>query len=307
MACLVLFLRIWRPAKIWTSPALKGGEPASAALEPQLAGNPGNPGHGAARQHDRSAVIVAWIPWMILTVFVFVWGVPEFKKMMDGISVFRFPIEGLHNMVEKVPPVVAKPVKEGAVYSLNYLSATGTGILLSAIIAGLFMKFSPLGLVKMYWRTIVRVRYSLLTISAMLALGYLTRYSGTDATMGLAFAVAGVFYPFFGTMLGWLGVALTGSDTASNVLFGGLQRITAEQIGLSPVLMASANSSGGVMGKMIDAQSIVVASTATQWFGHEGDILRYVFFHSLALAALVGILVTLQAYVPPFTLLVIGH
>jgi lactate permease len=307
MACLVLFLRIWRPARIWTSPALKGGEAASATLEPQLAANPGNPGHGAARQHDRRAVIVAWIPWMILTVFVFVWGVPEFKKMMDGISVFRFPIEGLHNMVEKVPPVVAKPVKEGAVYSLNYLSATGTGILLSAIIAGLFMKFSPLGLVKMYWRTIVRVRYSLLTISAMLALGFLTRYSGTDATMGLAFAVAGVFYPFFGTMLGWLGVALTGSDTASNVLFGGLQRITAEQIGLSPVLMAAANSSGGVMGKMIDAQSIVVASTATQWFGHEGDILRYVFFHSLVLAALVGILVTLQAYVWPFTLLVVGH
>ncbi len=307
MACLVLFLRIWRPAKIWTSPALKGREAESAALQPQLAGNPGNPGRRATKDHDRRAVIVAWIPWMILTVFVFVWGVPQFKAFMDGISVFRFPIEGLHNMVEKVPPVVAKPVKEGAVYSLNYLSATGTGILLSAIIAGLFMKFSPLGLAKMYWRTIVRVRYSLLTISAMLALGFLTRYSGTDATMGLAFAVAGVFYPFFGTMLGWLGVALTGSDTASNVLFGGLQRITAEQIGLSPVLMASANSSGGVMGKMIDAQSIVVASTATQWFGHEGDILRYVFFHSLALAALVGILVTLQAYVPPFTLLVIGH
>jgi lactate permease len=305
MACLVLFLRIWRPAKIWTSPALKGGEADLGAA--QLAGNPGNPGHGARRVHDRRAVIVAWTPWMILTVFVFVWGVPEFKKLMDGISVFRFPIEGLHNMVEKVPPVVAKPVKEGAVYSLNYLSATGTGILLSAIIAGLFMKFSPVGLVTMYWRTIVRVRYSLLTISAMLALGFLTRYSGTDATMGLAFAFAGVFYPFFGTMLGWLGVALTGSDTASNVLFGGLQRITAEQIGLSPVLMASANSSGGVMGKMIDAQSIVVASTATQWFGHEGDILRYVFFHSVALAALVGLLVTLQAYVWPFTLLVVGH
>ena len=307
MACLVLFLRIWRPATIWRSPALKGREAESAALEPQLAGNPGNPGRGATRQHDRRTVIVAWIPWMILTVFVFVWGIPEFKKLMDGISVFRFPIEGLHNMVEKVPPVVAKPTKEGAVYVLNHLSATGTGILLSAIIAGLFMKFSPIGLAKMYWRTIVRVRYSLLTISAMLALGFLTRYSGTDATMGLAFAVAGVFYPFFGTMLGWLGVALTGSDTASNVLFGGLQRITAEQIGLSPVLMAAANSSGGVMGKMIDAQSIVVASTATQWFGHEGDILRYVFFHSVALAALVGLLVTLQAYVPPFTLMVVGR
>src|SRR5262249_17876843 len=163
------------------------------------------------------------------------------------------------------------------------------------------------GLLHMYARTIWRVRYSLITISAMLALGTLTRYSGADATMGLAFAATGVFYPFFGTLLGWLGVAVTGSDTASNVLFGGVQRVTAEQIGLNPILMGAANSSGGVMGKMIDAQSIVVASTATNWFGHKGDILRYVFFHSVALAALVGILVTLQAYVYPFTSLVVGH
>ena len=138
----------------------------------------------------------------------------------------------------------------------------------------------------------------------MLAIGFVTRYSGTDATLGLAFARAGGFYPFFGTLLGWLGVALTGSDTSSNVLFGSLQKITAQQIGLNPVLMAAANSSGGVMGKMIDAQSIVVASTATQWYGHESDILRYVFFHSLALAALVGLLVSAQAHVYPFTLLV---
>ena len=128
------------------------------------------------------------------------------------------------------------------------------------------------------------MRHSLLTIAAMLALGFTTRYSGLDATLGLAFAQTGVLYPFFGTMLGWLGVALTGSDTSSNVLFGSLQRITAEQLGLSPTLMAAANSSGGVMGKMIDAQSIVVASTATRWYGHEGEILRYVFFHSLVLA-----------------------
>jgi lactate permease len=157
-----------------------------------------------------------------------------------------------------------------------------------------------------WWRTVKRVRYSLLTVAAMLALGYTARYSGLDATMGLAFARTGVLYPFFGTMLGWLGVALTGSDTSSNVLFGSLQRITAEQIGVSPVLMAAANSSGGVMGKMIDAQSIVVASTATKWYGHEGEILRYVFFHSLALAALVGLLILLQAYVFPFTRLVVG-
>jgi lactate permease len=157
---------------------------------------------------------------------------------------------------------------------------------------------------RVYWRTVTLVRLSLVTISAMMAVGFTTRYSGLDATLGLAFAQTGFLYPFFGTMLGWLGVALTGSDTSSNVLFGSLQKITAEQLHLSPVLMAAANSSGGVMGKMIDAQSIVVASTATRWYGHEGEILRYVFFHSLVLACLVGLLVMLQAYVPPFTSLV---
>jgi len=167
------------------------------------------------------------------------------------------------------------------------------------------MSFSPRQLVRAYGRTLKRVRFSLLTVAAMLSLGYMTRYSGLDVTLGLAFARTGILYPFFGTMLGWLGVALTGSDTSSNVLFGSLQKISAEQLGLSPVLMASANSSGGVMGKMIDAQSIVVASTATRWYGHEGDILRYVFFHSLALAALMGLLVFLQAYVFPFTRLVV--
>src|ERR687893_2814630 len=166
------------------------------------------------------------------------------------------------------------------------------------------MRYSPLALLRGYGRTFWLVRYSLLTIAAMLALGFVTRYSGTDATLGLAFAQTGWLYPLFGTLIGWLGVALTGSDTASNVLFGGLQKVTAQQIGLNPVLMAAANSSGGVMGKMIDAQSIVVASTATKWYGHEGDILRYVFFHSIALAVLVGLLVTLQAYVWPFTYLV---
>jgi lactate permease len=166
------------------------------------------------------------------------------------------------------------------------------------------MGCSGADLARTYWRTVRLVRTSLLTIAAMLALGFTTRYAGLDATLGLAFAGTGVLYPFFGTMLGWLGVALTGSDTSSNVLFGSLQRITAEQLGLNPVLMAAANSSGGVMGKMIDAQSIVVASTATRWYGHEGDILRYVFWHSLALAALVGVLVMLQAYVWPFSGLV---
>jgi lactate permease len=167
------------------------------------------------------------------------------------------------------------------------------------------MKYNPWELIKTFGRTLVLVRYSLLTIVLMLALGTLTRFSGTDTTLGLAFANTGVFYPFFGTLMGWLGVALTGSDTASNVLFGGMQKVAAEQLGLSPNLMGAANSSGGVMGKMIDAQSIVVASTATRWFNHEGDILRFVFWHSIALACLVGCLVTLQAYVWPFTAMVV--
>jgi lactate permease len=194
---------------------------------------------------------------------------------------------------------------EAAVFALNWLSATGTSILIAAIIAGFVMGCRVRDLVRAYGRTLHLVRHSLVTIAAMMAVGYTTRYSGLDATLGLAFATTGALYPIFGTMLGWLGVALTGSDTSSNVLFGSLQRITAEQLELSPTLMAAANSSGGVMGKMIDAQSIVVASTATRWYGHEGEILRYVFLHSVVLALLVGVLVFLQAYVYPFTEMVV--
>lgn len=295
MAALVGFLRVWQPKKIWTSTSLKGHEAGSGpAVAPS-----------AITKHSREAVVQAWTPWVILTVFVFVWGLPAVKKFLNGIFAPAFPIEGLHQMVMKMPPVVPTPHPESAVYTLNLLSATGTGILLAAIVGGLVMKFNLVQLVGQFFRTLWLVRFSLLTIVLMLALGTLTRFSGTDTTLGLAFANTGVFYPFFGTLMGWIGVALTGSDTASNVLFGGMQKVAAEQLGLSANLMGAANSSGGVMGKMIDAQSIVVASTATRWFNHEGDILRYVFFHSIALACLVGILVTLQAYVYPFTLMVV--
>jgi lactate permease len=244
-------------------------------------------------------------------VFIFVWGLPQSKKLLNGISAPEFKVANLHNVVLRTAPVVPEPTPEKptkpeeAVFKLNWLSATGSGILAAAIVAGLIMGFPLSGIVRIYGETVVRVRYSLVTIAAMLALGYVTKYSGTDATLGLALAKTGSLYPFFGTMLGWLGVALTGSDTASNVLFGSLQKITAGQLDLSPILMAAANSSGGVMGKMVDAQSVVVASTATNWYGHEGDILRYVFFHSIALAALVGLLVMLQAYVAPFTHMVV--
>jgi lactate permease len=243
---------------------------------------------------------------VILTGFILVWSLPQFKTALDRIAAPKLAVPHLHKVVQRVPPVVPADAKpEAAEFKFNFLSATGTSILLAAIVAGIAMGFGPRQLAKTYLETLWRVRFSLLTIAAMLALGNVTKYSGTDATLGLALAHTGWFYPFFGTLLGWLGVALTGSDTSSNVLFGSLQKITAEQTGLSPILMAAANSSGGVMGKMVDAQSIVVASTATNWYGHEGSILRYVFFHSLALAALMGLLVLLQAYVVPFSRLVV--
>ena len=316
MVSLVAFLKAWQPKEIWTSTSLKGrvdnsradveaGATTGVAASLSEGATRGQPLPATPSSHSRADIFRAWTPWAILTVFVFVWGLPPVKAWLNSIFAPNFPISGLHNLVEKMPPVVRAPTKEAAVYSFALLSATGTGILLSAIVGGLVMKYNPWQLIKTFGRTLVLVRYSLMTIVLMLALGTLTRFSGTDTTLGLAFANTGVFYPFFGTLMGWLGVALTGSDTASNVLFGGMQKVAAEQLGLSPNLMGAANSSGGVMGKMIDAQSIVVASTATRWFNHEGDILRFVFWHSIALACLVGGLVTLQAYVWPFTLMVV--
>jgi lactate permease len=291
LAVLVLFLLKWRPRTAFgndTEPPSKG---TAAGDTP--------------RRMTAGDLVRAWLPWLILSGFVFLWGIPQVKAFLDGLSAVRVPISGLDKLVFRVPPVVAAETAEPAVFSFNWLSFTGTGIFAAALVSGLLMGFSPRKLLRTYGRTLKRVRFSLLTVAAMLSLGYVARYSGLDATLGLAFARTGVLYPFFGTMLGWLGVALTGSDTSSNVLFGSLQKISAGQLGLSPVLMAAANSSGGVMGKMIDAQSIVVASTATGWYGHEGTILRYVFFHSLALAALMGLFVLLQAYVVPFTRLVV--
>ncbi len=298
MAALTLFLRIWQPTTLWLSASRVDPGAKENSKSPQ-----DNPivetFHSRAEnqaQHTRTQAVKAWLPWVILSVFVFLWGIPQTKSFLDGLFNPKLPVIGLDKLVQRMPPLVPAPHPEAAVYALSMLSATGTGILLAAVISGLLMGYSPAGMARVYWRTLKLVRFSLLTIACMLALGYVTRYSGTDAALGLAFAQTGVLYPMFGTLLGWLGVALTGSDTASNVLFGGLQKITAQQLGLNPVLMAAANSSGGVMGKMIDAQSIVVASTATRWYGHEGDILRFVFFHSIALAVLMGVLVTIQAY-----------
>jgi lactate permease len=288
MACLIGFLKIWSPKEVWTSPALRTKDDSAK----------GRPAPKVSKSKPTTAQVwISLTPWIIVCAILLIWGTDAFKLAVNKWAIWSYPVPDLHNMIAKVAPVAAKPTPEGAVFAFTWLSYTGSGMLIAAIISGFVMGFGPGKIIIEYGKTIKVCAYSLITISAMLAIGTLTRLSGIDATLGLAFAGTGVLYPFFGTLLGWLGVALTGSDTASNVLFGNLQKITSEQLGLSPILMGAANSSGGVMGKMIDAQSIVVASTATNWFGHEGTILRFVFWHSIALACLVGLLVMAQAYI----------
>lgn len=295
-SCIVmtyLFLKVWQPKEEWRFPEERAAE---GAVVPSVGQRRSVGAAAAFRKHSFGEAFMGWMPWLVLSVFVFVWGLPAVKTWMNGLFNPTFEVPFLHNLVLKAPPVAAKLHPEAAKYSLNLLSATGTGLMLAGIVAGLWLRLSPANLAKTYLGTLRRVRYSLLTIAAMLALGFSTRYSGSDSTMGLAFASTGVLFPFFSPLLGWLGVALTGSDTSSNVLFGNLQVVSAQQIGMSPILAAASNSSGGVMGKMIDAQSIVVASVATGQDGHEGAILRYVFWHSLVLACLVGVVVLAQAY-----------
>ena len=295
LVAIIVLLKFWKPKTIWKMNNTNEAIAVSAGPE----------------KAPKKQLLLAWLPWILLTFFILIWGLPAVKKSLNSISAPEYKIAYLHNQVSRTPPIVPEPTlekptkPEEAIFKLNWLSATGSGIFIAAIIAGFTIGFSFRQMLRIYAQTLWRVRFSLITIAAMLGLGYVTRYSGSDATLGLALAKTGVFYPFFGTMLGWLGVALTGSDTASNVLFGSLQTITAKQVHIDPGLMAAANSSGGVMGKMIDAQSIVVASTATNWYGHEGTILRFVFFHSIVLAALVGILVFLQAHVIPFSHMVV--
>jgi lactate permease len=289
---LVILLRFWQPRNTWRFNDDHHQETGSAAAA-------ASHGQAAPNNVPQREAFIAWMPWIVLSILVFLWGLPQIKTRLNNISLIELQVPYLHQLIFRAPPVVAQPRAEDAIFSFNWLSATGTALLLTGIVSGLLLRLSPVRLMQIFLRTLSRVSLSLVTIAAMLALGFTTRYGGLDATMGLAFASTGILFPFFSPLLGWLGVALTGSDTSSNVLFGNLQQITAEQLGISPVLAAASNSSGGVMGKMIDAQSIVVASVATNQHGSEGSILRYVFFHSLALAVLVGLLVLSQAYVFP--------
>jgi lactate permease len=283
---LIVFLRFWKPKRVLNAK----GQDITGLVRTR-------------HEHSAGAIFKAWLPWLTLSVVVFAWGIPQFSQWMDRNTSIGIPVAGLHNFVQRMPPVSLAPTPEPAIFSLNWLAASGTGILVAALLAGFLMGLGPRSLLRALVRTAFTVRYTVITIAAMLGLGYVMRYCGLDATLGLAFARTGALYPFFGTLIGWVGTATTGSDTASNVVFGSLQQVTARQIGVSPMLMVSANAVGGVMGKMIAAPSIVVASTATESYGQEGTILRYVFLHSLALASLVGVLVFLMAYVYPFTTL----
>jgi lactate permease len=299
MISLALLLRVWQPAVKWryehdVAIAVGAVEPADEPL-------------------TRKTVVHAWVPWALLTVFVFVWGLPSVKAALRQATPGGtrdkpgWLVSGLHEAIVRTAPVVPEPKAEEARYEFAWLAATGTGILFAAVLSAAWLRMSPARFVQLYLDTLFRMRWPLVTIAAMLGIAYTTRYSGMDATLGLAFTHTGAVYPLFAALLGWLGVALTGSDTASNSMFGGLQTVTASRLVANQVLpldvtqaqilLAAANSTGGVMGKMIDAQSIVVAAVATGYHGKEGEVLRAVFWHSLALAILVGLLVLFQAYV----------
>ena len=315
----LIFLRFWKPKRIWRfdyDDKASTLPPPTAEIADQAGGEwPAEKFDGfvKVRTYTTGQVLKAWMPFAILSLFVLLWGLPSIKLAMNRTTTPAFRVvlaDGkvrpgppgwdvpyLHNAISRAVPVVTKPAPEAARYDFNWLSATGTGCFLAAIVSGLLLGLRPIRLMRIFWRTLVRMRLAMIAISFMLGLGYVTRYSGLDAVLGLAFTRTGWLYPFFGTFLGWLGVALTGSDTSSNALFGSLQRITSQQLGIDPILMCAANSAGGVMGKMVDAQSITIATSATEQVGNEGIIFRFVAWHSVALCSIVGIIVMLYAYV----------
>jgi lactate permease len=314
-----VFLKFWKPKTIWrfpheravaaaatgtaTATAARTGVATTAASSTTSAGGTStSSSSGRTHNYTGGQIAKAWTPFVILSIFVLLWGLPSVKKQLNTWTTPAFARGGwdfpmVHRTISRDAPVVPKPTPENAKYDFNWLTATGTACFLAALVSGIFLRVSVKEMFQVFGHTLHKLRFAIIAIGCMLGLGYLTRYSGMDAVLGLAFTRTGWLFPFFGTFLGWLGVALTGSDTSSNALFGSLQRITSQQLTINPILMCSANSAGGVMGKMVDAQSITVATAATDAVGTEGSIFRYVFWHSVGLAAIVGIIVMLYAYV----------
>ncbi len=318
----MIFLRFWKPKRIWRFPEERDADATkgTAAVQASVTDTMGDEWKIRQRslagtRYSAGQIAKAWLPFAILSLFVLAWGLPSIKLAMNKATTPAFTVKlldgknrpgpagwdwpALHNKVYRTAPVVAKPAAEAARFDFNWLTATGTACFLAALLSGVILGLGLGKILKIFGGTLVRLRFAIVAMTCMLGLGYVTRYSGMDAVLGLAFTRTGWFFPFFGAFIGWLGVALTGSDTSSNVLFGGLQKITAQQLNLSPILMCATNSAGGVMGKMIDAQSICIATAATNQVGQEGSIFRFVFWHSVALASIVGVIVMLYAYVFP--------
>jgi lactate permease len=281
MVCLGVFLIFWKPPTIWR---FSGATPTTKVT----------------CLFSRGQVIRCWVPYGILAVMVILWGSGPVKTILAPIGfTFQWPL--LHNLVIKTAPIVAKNAPYPAVFAANIGTATGTAILIAALLAvlaipnyGYGKAFACLG------RTIKTLKWAITTISLIMGLAWIMNYSGMTSTLGLAFAATGVLFPIFSPILGWLGVFLTGSDTSSNALFGNLQKVTAQQIGVSPILMVASNSSGGVCGKMISPQSIAVATAATGMVGEEGSIFRFAFKHSVSMILVISLITLLQAYVLKF-------
>ena len=275
---MVVFLKIWAPKNVISG---FGSEQTQTI-----------------RQHSTKAVLKGWSPFILASVLIFLFAIPSFNSHLKFKSL-NFPLGGLHNMVVRVPPLVPQATPEEARMNLNVLALPGTAIFIAAFIVSPFLGLSLRKTWSILCRSLVQLAPSLLAISFMVGLAYVTRYSGMDTIIGMSLTRTGWIFPLFGTLLGWIGVALTGTDAGSNALFGNLQKVTAEQLNLNPILMGSANSAGGVMGKMISPQSLVVAAAATNQAGKEAQMFKAIFRHSILLAFLVGLLVMIYAYVLP--------
>ena len=307
LIALTAFLKVWQPKRIFrfdtaeSTTSQATGAKAPAAAKPQA---------GATAPLTAGAILKAWSPFIILTAMVTLWSLKPFKALFAAggplaSTIINIPVPMLDKLVAKMPPVVAQATPYGAVYTFNWLAATGTAILIAAILTIAFARFSPAKAVATLGETVRELVIPIYSIGMVLAFAFVANYSGLSATLALALAHTGQAFVFFSPFLGWIGVFLTGSDTSANALFGALQATTANQLGLSPVLTVAANTTGGVTGKMISPQSIAIACAAVGLAGKESDLFRFTVKHSLVFAAIIGIICTLQAYV--FTWMIPGH